>query len=224
MSKILIVSATQQEIQPLLDFLDQFKVQKDVYRIGNNEIKILVTGVGMVATAFACTKELLTNKYDWALNLGIAGAFNRDLNLGEVVQAETEQLSELGAQDDEKFLSLFDLGLLNKNEFPFTNEKLYNTAPGTIDLSEHKRVSAITVNTVHGKEKSISEIQQRLNPDIESMEGAAFFYCCIMLNIPCVQLRAISNYVEKRNRSAWQIVEAVNNLNNSAIKLLNNLS
>ena len=36
-------------------------------------------------------------------------------------------------------------------------------------------VKAITVNTVHGNEDSISKIINRLNPDIETMEGAAIF-------------------------------------------------
>jgi futalosine hydrolase len=34
-----------------------------------------------------------------------------------------------------------------------------------------------------------------------------------MLQIPCIQLRSISNYVEPRNRSNWNIPLAIKALN-----------
>ena len=61
-----------------------------------------------------------------------------------------------------------------------------------------KKVKSITVNTVHANKKSIEKIIKRLNPDIENMEGAAVFKVCNFFNTPCIQLRSISNYVEKK--------------------------
>jgi futalosine hydrolase len=55
------------------------------------------------------------------------------------------------------------------------------------------------------------------------MEGAAFFYACREAGVPCLQIRAVSNYVEKRNRDAWQIGLAVKNLNTFAVELLERL-
>jgi futalosine hydrolase len=52
------------------------------------------------------------------------------------------------------------------------------------------------------------------------MEGAAFFYVCRQLNVPCIQIRAVSNYVEKRNRDAWNIPLAIKNLNTFAVEFL----
>jgi futalosine hydrolase len=57
-----------------------------------------------------------------------------------------------------------------------------------------------------------------LNVQIESMEGAAFFYACRQAGVPCMQIRAVSNYVEKRNRDNWQIGLAVKNLNTFAVE------
>ena len=74
-------------------------------------------------------------------------------------------------------------------------------------------VSGITVNTVHGDDKAISQIVHRLNPQVESMEGAACMLACQNSGVLCVQLRAISNYVEKRNKAAWDISLAIQNLN-----------
>jgi len=53
---------------------------------------------------------------------------------------------------------------------------------------------------------------RKFNPDIETMEGATFFYICSMENIPFLALRAISNRVEKRNRDNWNITLALKNL------------
>jgi futalosine hydrolase len=73
-------------------------------------------------------------------------------------------------------------------------------------------VKGITVNTVHGNSASIKKVKKKFNPDIESMEGAAFFFACQNEKIPCLQIRAISNYVEKRNKKKWKMKLAVKNL------------
>jgi futalosine hydrolase len=64
---------------------------------------------------------------------------------------------------------------------------------------------------------------KRLNPHVESMEGAAFFYACMIEKIPCAQIRAVSNFIEKRNRDNWNIALAIKNLNETAIEIINNL-
>ena len=76
---------------------------------------------------------------------------------------------------------------------------------------------------MHGNEDSIAAITNRLKPQLESMEGAAFFYACHQLKVPCVQIRAVSNYVEKRNRDNWEIGLAVKNLNTFALDLVKEL-
>jgi futalosine hydrolase len=80
-------------------------------------------------------------------------------------------------------------------------------------------VKAITVNKVHGNENSISKIVAQFNPEIESMEGAAFFYACEQTKTCCMQIRAISNIVEKRNREKWQIGLAIKKLNDTLIQI-----
>ncbi len=167
----------------------------------------------MVATAFVLGKHLASNQYDLAINLGIAGSFDRNIALGEVVEIVDDSFSELGAEDGDEFLSIEKLGFGESNFKP--SARLYNYG-----ITHIKQVKAITVNTVHGNETSIQKITSRINPQLESMEGAAFFYACKQAGIPCLQIRAVSNYVEKRNRDAWQIGLAIKNLNSFAIDLL----
>jgi futalosine hydrolase len=48
---------------------------------------------------------------------------------------------------------------------------------------------------------------------LETMEGAALHYVCLMENIPFIQIRAISNVIGERNKKNWKIDDAVLNLN-----------
>jgi futalosine hydrolase len=45
------------------------------------------------------------------------------------------------------------------------------------------------------------------------MEGAAVFYVCLNENIPVLQIRSISNYVEDRDTTKWDIPLAIKQLN-----------
>ena len=78
---------------------------------------------------------------------------------------------------------------------------------------------------VHGFEPSIEKFRA-VYPDaqVESMEGAAFFYACLQQQIPFLEVRSISNYVEKRDRSKWDISGAVNALNFTLIGMVEALA
>ena len=213
--RVLIVAATKPEVDLLIsDFgfrISDLGRNENEYALTTHHspLTTLITGVGMVATAFSLGKHLATNQYDLAINLGIAGSFDRNIALGEVVEVVEDQLSELGAEDAEAFLLIERLGF---------GESIFKTDVRLSSYSDQqlKQVTAITVNTVHGHEPSIQKLTSRIQPQLESMEGAAFFYACKQAGIPFLQIRAVSNYVEKRNRDAWQIGLAIKNLNSFA--------
>lgn len=221
--RILIVAATAPEIEKLIadlrfaDFdCDQCaNISPDSKSAYNNlDITALITGAGMVPTAFALGKHLAKHKYDLAINLGVAGSFDKSISLGDVVEITEDTFAELGAEDDEDFITIDKLGL-GESTFRPTY-----TLPETSGL---RKANAITVNTVHGNDTSIKKLSGYIDAQIESMEGAAFFYACKQAGVPCVQIRAVSNYVEKRNRDAWQIGLAIKNLNTFAGELLRQL-
>ena len=215
--RILIVAATQPEVAPLMEAFNLQKTDEpNLYTARHTSVancSVLITGAGMVPTAFALAQHLPHNVYHLVINVGIAGSFDRNIALGDVVEIIEDTFSELGAEDDDCFLSLTTLGFgeitYKPNGHPFLNIK---------------QVKAITVNKVHGNEASIDKITERLNPQLESMEGAAVFYACRQAGVACVQIRAVSNYVEKRNRDAWKIGLAVKNLNTFAGELLQSLN
>lgn len=157
----------------------------------------------MVNTAFFLGKQLTTH-FDFAMNVGICGAFNKKFSLGELVNIKSDMISEIGAEDGEKFIPFPDLKLDGKNIFRLKNN---------LNLTRIKSAKGITVNTIHGNKKSIEKIISLLNPDVESMEGASFAMACESQEVKGIQIRAVSNYVEKRDKSKWNIPLAINNLN-----------
>jgi futalosine hydrolase len=207
--RILVVAATLEEVLSRKSGVLSRKSKVGSQTQGSElkTIDFLITGAGMVATAFAMGKHLAANSYDFAINLGIAGSFSKDIALGDVVEIVEDTFAELGAEDDEDFITIDKLG--------FGESSFRSTYP----LPEYfnlRKANAITVNTVHGNEASIRKISNRINAEIESMEGAAFFYACREVGLPCMQIRAVSNYVEKRNRDSWQIGLAIKNLDKFA--------
>jgi futalosine hydrolase len=213
---ILLVAATENEIAPLLkelSFLQEVNPNLRNYLFKSLNVDILVTGVGMSATAFQLGKTL-GRGYDFALNAGLAGSFNQNLALGDVVHVIEDCFSELGAEDGAGFIPItaMNLGAENsiQNSYPLPNSVLASM-PG---------VNGITVNTVHGEEKSIETVYKRFHPMVESMEGAAFLMACLSEKIPCAQVRSISNYVERRNRAAWNIPLALQTLHSSILAIL----
>lgn len=219
--KLLIVAATRPEIDQTLKWINSL----DSSTPNNLKINTLITGVGMVATAYFLGKELSKQKYNLVINAGIAGSFTRNIKIGESVLVSQDRYSELGAEDDHDFLSINELKLQKDSEFPFQNGVIYNHYSLNISLlNSLKQVKGITVNTVHGNQESIDRCINLFNPDIETMEGASVFYVCKHEDVPCIQIRTISNYIEKRNRENWNIPLAVSSLNSLIIKLLQELN
>ena len=225
--RILIVAATREEIMLLIsDFGFSISELNNGYyksEILHPTSDILVTGVGMVATAFALGKHLAAHQYDLVINLGIAGSFARNIALGDVVEISEDAFSELGAENGDNFLPISDMGFGVGIYYPSAKLSNYYNSSKPSNTFNPDSATAITVNTVHGNEIAIKNVVERLNPQLESMEGAAFFYACRQINVPCLQIRAVSNYVEKRNRDNWKIGLAIKNLNNFAIEFLKQL-
>lgn len=195
--RTLIVAATEAEIAPSIPFLTR------------NKVDFLVTGVGMVATAFKMGHFLKDKSYDLLLNAGIAGTFDTQQPLGTVFRVTSDSIFQFGAEDDETFIPIEQLG--------FGNGTFYEQLPDiplTHAIHDLDSIDAITVNTVHGRSASISTVlHAREAPLLESMEGAAFFYAAQALGMPRVQIRSVSNIVEKRNSANWDIKLAISQLN-----------
>ncbi|HQW16585.1 MAG TPA: futalosine hydrolase [Bacteroidia bacterium] len=215
---ILIIAATKQEIS-----LFQIEKSEEIHIYKSHNVEILISGPGILATAFHLTRKLKEKQYDLIINAGIAGSLDENIIPGDVVQVKSEQIADSGVEDHDNFLDLFNLGLIDNNEFPFKEKWLSPKTITTPSIEKIKKVNAITVNKAHGNENSIRQLKKRTTGQIESLEGAACFYVCMMLKTNVIQLRAISNMVEPRNRSNWKIELAITNLNATLNLLLDEL-
>jgi futalosine hydrolase len=216
MSKTLLVAATRFEIEPLLKLMKvKGRTTGKLLHSSDKKIAVLITGVGMVNTAFQMGK-LSDKKFDLMINAGICGAIDRNLQLGDVVNIIQDTLSEMGAEDDHEFIKFNDLGLDGDNIFKSKHKKLEA-------ISSIKAVHGITVNKIHGSYSSIIKMKALFDAQVESMEGAAFLMAANEMKCKCIQVRAISNYVEKRDKSKWNIPLAIDNLNEKLLELVNTI-
>lgn len=196
--QILIIAATEAEIQPLIDVDAGFDV--------------LITGVGIPATMYHLQKRMLQIDYDLVIQAGIAGSFNPDIELGKTVLVKQDCFADLGIEEKGIYTPFFETALADKNEFPFNKGWLINSNE-ILRSSSLPLVDAISVNTISDNEEQKQKFIKHFNADIESMEGAALHYVCLQEDIPFIQVRAISNYVGERNKSNWRLKKAIENLN-----------
>lgn len=213
--KILLVTATSVEADTLKKIEGIIPVPRG-YRYGKFEISLLITGIGSIATAWAMKQWLSANeKPDLAINAGIAGSYKDEFEPGDVVMPVSDCFADSGIEDGDTFLTLAEAGLVEDNEFPFKNGLLIADNSHITKMKNLlKPVRAITVNTATGSEPTRVKLEKKFNPDIETMESATFFYICSVENISFLAVRSISNRVEARNKSRWNISLALNNLSN----------
>ncbi len=207
--QILLLSATEQEIKP--------------FSGANTGTDILVSGVGVPAAMYHLQKRMQQIDYDLIIQAGIAGTFNSGVRLGQVVLVKQDTFADLGAEEKENFIPLFESGLADKNEFPFTNGWLVNNSK-LMQQTTLEVVSAVTVNKVSDSLLQKQQLVKHFNAGIESMEGAALHYICLQENIPFLQLRSVSNLVGERDKTKWKMKEAIDNLNTELLKLIHGLT
>jgi futalosine hydrolase len=222
--KVLIVTATLMEARLLADELimrEEKSAFLKSYDYNGMEVDILVSGIGTTFTTFHLTNTLATENYSLVLNVGIAGSFATDLKIGQVVNVCSEEFADLGIEDTNQFLTLFESGYIPANQFPFENGIIKNN--GFDFIAGLPQVRGITSNKSNGRSESINELTKKFNPQVESMEGAAVFYVCRKVGLPFLEIRAISNYIESRDLSKWDIPLALENLKTSVLKVLEEL-
>lgn len=218
--KILLVAASNIELAGIIKHIEEHgrKLNFFEYQYLGHTIYPLVTGIGAMKTAFGISRYVINKSFDVAYNIGICGCLPSTFELGDVVQVVKDRFADLGVEEnDGSFTDIFELGLEQENTFPFTEGAIHNHSYDDIQLPDAK---GITVNKVHGYGSSIEQIVNKYDFEVESMEGAAFLYACKILDIKGYQIRAVSNYIEDRNREHWKIEEALNSLTKTVIQMI----
>ncbi|MGZ8557243.1 MAG: phosphorylase family protein [Chitinophagaceae bacterium] len=214
----LLVSATIKEISP---FLEYYRDPKNQLR-DDLRIDVLISGIGLTASTYSITKQLLIRKPDLIIQAGIAGCFNTNFPLGSVVAIKQDAIGDQAVIERGKLKTLFDLSLVTQYQFPFSKGWLINKSD-VLKKVKVKKVKAISVNEITTSKQKINFYKNAFDPVVETMEGAALHYVCLMENIPFLQLRGISNHAGERNKKNWDLKNSISNLNKELIRLLESL-
>ncbi|HYF31360.1 MAG TPA: futalosine hydrolase [Chitinophagaceae bacterium] len=196
---ICIVAATTLELEQLT-------------QTSSAQYKVLITGIGAAPTVYHLLKAIHANKPSLIIQAGIAGSFDQSIPLATPVVVRQDRFADLGVYEQEHWKDVFDMELENAHALPYTNGWLPNPHEQLLNALPLQQVTAVSINEITTSPQRIQQIREKYHPAIESMEGAAFHYVCLREGIPFLQLRAISNYVGERNKSKWQIGQAIHNL------------
>lgn len=223
--RVLLVAATYREVKLLLDFSMKDHKHPEAgkpFPVAGTDLDVLITGPGIAATVFFLTRALSSSDYSVAINAGIAGSYNNKFKQDTLVVVERDRFADLGAESPEGFIPGEMLPFAGFNIFPFVNGWLIPDSSLLRIPTDIISCRAVTSDTVHTLPETIRKISALYKPDIETMEGAAFFYVCMQMGVPCLQFRAVSNMVGPRDDAAWNINSAIESLNQFLISYLNN--
>jgi futalosine hydrolase len=95
-----------------------------------------------------------------------------------------------------------------------------NDNTGLLQQQKLPLVKAVTISEISTRPERIQQLQQKYQPVVESMEGAAFHYIAITEKIPYIQLRAVSNFVGERDKTKWKMKEAIGILNEKLLQII----
>lgn len=214
---ILLIAATNFEIQPTINFL----AERDSV-IGKNRFNVLIAGIGSMSTAYWLTKTIGNKRPDLLIQAGIGGSFSADYPPGSIVLVNEEVTGDLGVEENNEFKDVFDMGLPQITD-PYTGKSLVNDNTGLLQQQNLPLVKAVTISEISTRHERIQQLQQKYQPVVESMEGAAFHYVALAEKIPYMQLRAVSNFVGERDKTKWKMKDAIALLNEKLKEIVERL-
>jgi futalosine hydrolase len=168
------------------------------------------TGVGLLHATHALTARIRAERPGLVLQVGIGGAFDTVRHpVGSAACLARDGVADLGVREADGWRDVFEMGLTDPDTHPYRGGWLVNPHDRLLTRSGLAAATGVTVNRVSTDRDWIGDLERRLRPDIESMEGAALHYVCLMESVPFLQIRGVSNRVGERDKSAWQIAAAL---------------
>lgn len=188
------------------------------------------SGIGKTNAAHCLTALILHYSPAALMLFGVGGAYPASgLRVGDIAVATKEVYADEGVllQDGFHPLDLIGIPLLKTgrktyfNEFPLDSvlAKKMLVAAGSAGLRAAGGVFA-TVSACTGTRKRADKLSSRFGTICENMEGAAAAHICKLYGLPCVEVRGISNIVETRDTSKWDIMKASENCQLTVLEFL----
>ena len=229
---VLIVAASPLETELLRKTMTHAKrLHCDTNLIFSGQLqgqKILLGhgGIGQVNMSIHLTRILNAHRPTAVLLCGCGGSYpGSNLQIGDLVLAESETFADLGVATEDQFIPLEQLNLLQNPQLApviqqsFTlNSDLFNRAQQI--FPEASCGPFVTVNCCSGNPGLSIELQQRSGGICENMEGAAVAQVCAEFDLPLLELRGISNPTGTRDPQQWDIIRGAEQAQMAILKLL----
>ena len=211
--RILLLAATQFEIEGFINPLpDQINLD------------VCITGVGpsfAMLNAMKFIADYPNVKYDYILQLGVAGCFDTNISLGTVLNVLEDQFLVGAWENEELFNSVDEMGFNSA----FRKSGRIKSFKALALKSILPNCEGLTVSTIDCNKARI-KVLKSVFPEalIESMEGAVVFELSNYLKIPAISLKSVSNYVGERDKSKWDLKTSISKLHKATHDLLLNLN
>lgn len=201
---VLIITAVDAERDAVLRGLE-----------GLTNVEVIAAGVGSAAAAARTAAAIAAAPvaFDLVISAGIGGGFARRADIGSLVIADLIVAADLGAETQDGFLSVDELG--------FGSARIAVSSEWSARLHDAIHSAGlsvcsapiVTVTTATGTAETTAALALRISgAAAEAMEGHGVATAASIFDIPVAEIRAISNAVGPRDRSAWRIGEALASL------------
>ena len=211
---ILLVVATEMEAMPL--------VGKET----GQPHALFVGGVGPLETAVRLTRRLCEGGRDISLvlNFGVAGAYvGSGAGLLDICLAESEVLGDFGICHAERVEPL--AGQLASKAIFFLDPQYVAQASEILGKQGCgcKKGAFVTVSGVSATAQRGAQLRMAHDGLCENMEGGAVARVCAEFDVPCLEVRCVSNMVEDRNLVNWQLAAAARKCGEAVSLLVDHL-
>jgi adenosylhomocysteine nucleosidase len=194
-------------------------------KIDNNDVVIVQSGIGKVASALATA--ILIDKFqpDYVVNTGSAGGFDPSLKVGDIVVS-----SEVRYHDVDVTAFGYEIGQLPANPAAFIPHPTLVDA-AQVGIEQLSNINAMlglitTGDTFMTKEDDIAKARANF-PTMAAveMEGAAIAQTCHQFNVPFVIVRSLSDIAGKESPTSFEEYLETASVNSSqlVINMLNAL-
>ena len=211
--RVLIVTAVEAEKEAVLRGLRQQNGGT-----AGGRIDVVAAGVGPAAAAAETALAMAAAAeagapYGLAVSAGIGGGFAGQADIGDLVVAAEMVAADLGAETPEGFLGVYELGF-GTARIPADECWSERLAAGLLAAGlPVRRGNVLTVSTATGTAETAARLAARFpGAAAEAMEGFGVATAARRFGVPALEIRAVSNRVGPRDRSAWRIGEALDRL------------
>lgn len=207
MKTIGIIGAMEEEIENIKPYIDIISTKNivglDFYmgKMGGNNVVLVRSGIGKVNAA-VCSQVLIDlYAVDYIINVGVAGAINKDLKIGDVVIATDTMHHDM---DTTYFGD--DIGIIprmEESDFKADNELIEIALKSSSDVLENNNV--VTGRIVSGDQflcdiEKKNKIWSHFKASCVDMESAAIGQACYLNKIPFCIIRSISDNSDEDNQ------------------------